>query len=161
MGPLSEKSDAQAALYKLHCETCLVAVMIWILRGQDFDLRHRIDFSDMLETVGDGPDFELELFFIGQVLELAAAAFGKRRAGGIDPVGGGFDAFHHASDAEPGRGLHDLGPNPVPGQSRRDEQRVALVPADAVTARTLRLDRQIQPVPRLDGNQVFRFAHGP
>lgn len=93
-------------------------------RRRDVNVGGRFDARDAAQAVADDLDLGFELRFVGQLLEVAAAAATEVRAGRFDAHGRRLDDLDHRGEDDFAAHALDAHAHAITGCGQRDEERV-------------------------------------
>ena len=121
--PVGESGHALAS----DGEPGVVAVVPGVLGGEDGGHGGIDDAADLSELVGENLLLDLALLFVGDVLELAAAAYAEVWAPRLHALRRGSQDFHDLRDDVRGMFFTNLNDDPLARDSVRSEHDLAVV----------------------------------
>ena len=121
--PVGESGGALAS----DGEPGVVAVVPGVLGGEDGGHGGIDDAADLSELVGENLLLDLALLFVGDVLELAAAAYAEVWAPRLHALRRGSQDFHDLRDDVRGMFFTNLNDDPLARDSVRSEHDLAVV----------------------------------
>ena len=137
--PVCESGDALSS----DCEPGVVAVVPGVFGGEDGGHGRIDNAADLSELVGENLLLDPALLFVGDVLELAAAAYTEVGAAGFDPLRRWPQHFHNLRHDVRGMLFTDLNDDPLARDSVRSEHDLAVVTVSdglALVSGALKLD---------------------